>query len=449
MASGEGISLAARWRHLRVRAGEYLRLDCRLSRTLAALGGALAGFALFALGVRRAGLRLLTRVHRSNASALASRRVERFLGTAPDHPAAVLDELRRHVAEPPIGPAARRHFENPEKLVGTRALVVKAARERERGIIVLDYTYTFPIFANRFDVEKVAERYHVVLEPSWAGYCDLDILSYAAFRGPVFVQSTEPRDTALLERFRPNLTPVPVSGNWWVDHRVMRPLPGVAKDVDFVYVGAWARYKRHEHLFHALSRLRRRGEKFAVLLIGYPSELTRDDIFRLAKDFSLASSVELRERLTTEEVNVALNRAKVNVLWSRREGFNRAVIEGLFAGTPCVIRAGHNFGHRYPYVNARTGCFATEAELPDVLARMRRDHQAFAPRAWVLENMSCQVAARVLGASIRESAAKAGEEWTADPVAKLSHLDGMTYWDPADRERFASDYEFLRGALRR
>ena len=147
-------------------------------------------------------------------------------------------------------------------------------------------------------------------------------------------------------------------------------------------------------------------------------------------------------------MNALFNRAKVHVLWSRREGFNRAVIEGMFAGVPCVMRRGFNYGHPHAYVNERTGCFASERELPDRLLAMVRDHERFAPRDWVMENMSCQRGTAVLGDAIRARAGAAGEGWTHGLAVRVCQLDGMQYWDEEDRQRFEPDYAFLRSCLR-
>ena len=109
-------------------------------------------------------------------------------------------------------------------LLGSRMLVLKSPGPGgEKGVLVIDYSYVFPLFFRLFHADVVAERYHLVLEPSWSGYCALEVLAYTRLRPPVFVESTEPRDTAFLRGLATNLVPVPVSANWWVDHRVFTP----------------------------------------------------------------------------------------------------------------------------------------------------------------------------------------------------------------------------------
>jgi hypothetical protein len=264
----------------------------------------------------------------------------------------------------------------------------------------------------------------------------------------VFIQSIEPRDTAFLEGLRGNLLPVPVAANWWVDHRLFRPLPDVAKDVDVIMVASWAGFKRHDRFFAALARLKARGERLTAVLAGYPAGCSRADIERQARYFGVAGQLEIYEWLPPEELNRQFNRARVNVLWSRKEGVNRALIEGMFAGVPCLLREGFNYGHRYAHINAATGCYAAERELPDRLLDMVRRHRDFAPRDWVLANMSCQKATAILEAAVRKAAVAQGEEWTEGLAVKVTQLNTMRYWDESDAERFRADYGFLRSGLR-
>jgi hypothetical protein len=159
--------------------------------------------------------------------------------------------------------------------------------------------------------------------------------------------------------------------------------------------------------------------------------------------------VTIHEKLSLEDVGGLLARSRVHVLWSRKEGANRAIVEALFADVPIVVRAGLSYGHAYPYVNGETGRFADEATLGDVLLEMLATPERFHPRAWAMANMSCQRATEILGATLRAHAAARGEPWTRDLVVKTVHLDSQRYWDPADKDRFASDYAFLKTQQRK
>jgi glycosyltransferase involved in cell wall biosynthesis len=264
----------------------------------------------------------------------------------------------------------------------------------------------------------------------------------------VFVEAFEPRDAEVVRAMKANLIPVGTSTNWWVDHRIMTPLQGVPKDRDLVMIASWARFKRHARFFAALRSLRKRGHRLSVSLLGYPTDCQMADIAREAEYYGVRDQVEFFEWLKPEEVNYQLNRAKVNVIWSRKEGVNRAIIEGMFADVPCILRHGFNYGHPYPYVNAQTGRFADEETLPDVILDLVATYGDYAPREWVLSNMSCQKATDIVAVAVRDFALRSGEPWTTDPVVKVCYLNDMRYWDDIDRTRFVQDYEFLNSVRR-
>jgi glycosyltransferase involved in cell wall biosynthesis len=347
------------------------------------------------------------------------------------------------------GPATQRFFGDPNRLIGTRVLVVKSPRDNERGLIIMDYSFVFSLVMNLFDFEAIASRYFLVLEPSWSGYADLDILCYAHQTFPVFVQAAEPRDAAFLRTIAPNLVPVPIAANWWVDHRIMRPLEGVAKDVDIVMAAAWAPFKRHHRFFSVLQRLRARGHPLRAVLIGYPAGSTKSEIMQLAEHYGVRDQIEMYEWLSPEQVNVQFNRARVSIIWSRREGVNRAIVESMFANVPCLVRDGFNFGYRYQHINESTGRYATDRNLDAVLLEMCSNERRWSPREWVLEHMSCQAATRVLTENVKATAIGLGEHWTTDPVVKVGSLNQMAYWTPEDQASFSADYAFLRMAIRR
>jgi hypothetical protein len=183
--------------------------------------------------------------------------------------------------------------------------------------------------------------------------------------------------------------------------------------------------------------------------VGYAMDMTRDDVFDLARKHGIANQIEVFERLQPEQVNEQLNRVRVNLVWSRREGSNRAIIEGFAAGVPGILRAGFNYGHAYPFMNPATGSYATDRNLASTLTKLIANYDEYDPRAWVVNNMSPQVATRMLDEAIASYAAVAGEKWTTKKMAvKVTSLDSMAYWDETARERFDPDHRFVLSTLR-
>ena len=336
---------------------------------------------------------------------------------------------------------------DPLRLVGSRLLVVKAARPNERGVLVVDYSYVFPALAGLFDLPSIADRYTIVLEPSWAGTCTPEILLYSRLDRPVFVETIEPRDRNLLPRLDMNLHAVPIAANWWVDHRI-RPAQSTARDIDVAMVAAWADIKRHWRVFRALAELRRRGRRLSVALVGYQYDRTRADIEALASYFGIRDQVQTYERISQENVSALLWRSKIHVLWSRRECANRAIIEAMLADVPVIVREGMTFGFKYPYINEQTGRFVPESGLADAMLEMIETRDRFSPREWVLANMTCERATATLERQLCEQAMQDGEPWTEGLVAKTSTLDTQRYWNPDDAKQFEEDYRFLRSCVR-
>ena len=437
-----------------VRLKEYLSFDARAFRRLVGVIGYLGSMLLTVVGRRYSAFRLLSKLHRGDYLTAAIRGAERVAAKAAaeagsDGNGKWAKVLVDHVDRLRPTPGTAAFHQNPAGMLGSVAMVLKSPARGEKGVLLLKHPSTYQAFAKHFDLAAIGARYYLVLEPAWSGYCDLDILAYCQYPFPVFVEAFEPRDADFLVRTRSNLVPVPIASNWWVDHRLFKPIAGIAKDIDLVMVAAWGEYKRHFRLFHAMSRLRKQGHRLQALLLGYPNGYSKSEILSQAAWYGVADQLEIHEWVPYDQVNEQINRAKVNLLWSRKEGVNRAMIEGMFAGIPCIVREGFNYGYRYPYVNARTGCFVSEQDLPRKLLWMIENHASFSPREWVSAHMTCHQATNLLDRTIAGTASSKGEPWTSELAVKVNRLHNMEYWNKEDEQRFAADYEFVRNAARR
>lgn len=432
-----------------LRAKEYATCDSSVIRwllgTLAYSSAMLLGW----LGQAERRFKLLCSLHRADVSPAAKQLAESLVrqaaaGQAPQ----VKTFLERHVANVARTSGTARFFDDPTRLLGAAAIVLKSPQHGEKGLLYAHYNHVFPLLAKFYDLETIAARYNIVIEPSWTGFCDSDLLGYCNSKFPVFVTAYEPRDAEFIRSTQSNLIPMPIAANWWVDYRNWRPIPGIEKDVDVVMVAGWGSYKRHHRFFNALSRLRRQGHKLRAMLIGYSVGWPKEIVLKHAKYYGVEDQLEIKENVPYEQVNELVNRAKIGVLWSRKEGFNRAIIECMFAGVPSIMRTGFNYGYKYPYINDQTGCFADEKTLSRKMLELIECSAEMDPRSWVLENMSCQRATQIMSDAIGTWSAVHDEPWTQPPVVKVTHLHSMQYWDAADTERFKADYEWLNGKAR-
>lgn len=380
---------------------------------------------------------ILGKIHSSSVSVAVQTAVERTMKA----------KISRGETWGPLVPNAANDvfLNNPARMLQSLAIVLKSPGVNERGVLLLKYSFAFLLFEHLFDLKRILDRYYLVLEPSWSGYCTPEILNFTRYDQPIFVQTPEPRDIAFLRRLGNNLIPIPIGANWWVDHRTFQPLEGIPKDVDLVVNSGWARFKRHERIFHALRTLRRHGQTLKVILIGYPMEIAKQEVLRMANHYGVGSQLEIYEKIPQADVNLCFNRAKVNVVWSRREGINRAIVEGMFAGTPGLQREGFNYGYQHDYINCQTGMYVREHKFPETLSWMIDHHSEFSPRQWVMDHMSCHRSAEILNEEIRRSAIARGEEWTRPLTTKINELNGMKSWEKD--HIFEDDYKFLLGCL--
>lgn len=439
------------WRIMRLRVAEWAKFDSILCGGTVRVAAWLLGLASYGLGARDFGFRLLANIHRTGWPRFCCTTIETLVvrpairkinthGWPAGH-------FESHVADaadraPPALAGA------PERLLKNLAIVVASAMEPgKKGVIILKYSYVLPLFQRFFEIEQIASRYHLVLEPSWSGYCTEDILCYAGLNNPVFVQAYEPRDSRFLRSTAQDFIPVPLSANWWTDQRAFGEPEENSRDLDFVMVASWADFKRHHRFFAALAKLRRQGHRLSGACIGYPRERTLDDIRRRAEWYGVADQIEFHEWLPQEEVAKFMYRAKANVVWSRREGVNRVIVEGMFCDTPCVLPTGFNYGYPYPYINEQTGCWATDDNLPRVLLDMSRTPWPGSPRKWALEHMTPRIATRILAERIHAESDAHGLLPPSELSVKVNGLHGMSYWDRQDEQRFAPDYAFLRDRI--
>jgi glycosyltransferase involved in cell wall biosynthesis len=446
------LSASRRWKialaNARARLAEYIQFDSILLGHGYALVALATALLCACLGRHYTAFSLLSGVHRRIASRWLEALVERilhrlYLGDLGGPRFAEIRAAHRARAVSPEELALlKASLEPGERFFWKRLLIVKSPRENEKGVIIVKYTNMLKLFFEVFDVPRLAREYHIVLEPSWVGYCDLDILFAAGRDFPIFVQASEPRDSAFLERLGANLIPISTGANWWVDHRVFRPLPDVEKDIDCIMVAGWDDFKRHRFFFRALAALKRRGITPGVVLIGGRLRRSSQEVLDEAVYFGVHDQVTVIEDIDQREINLHLNRSRVFVLWSRKEGFNKSLIEAMFADVPCILREGFNFGYRYAHINPQTGRYAGESQLPAVLTAMLADAETFAPRSWVMTNMSCQAATRIVNEFIKDYAEKTGENWTTDILVKVNDPN-LAYWDPSQRELLARDYERL------
>ncbi len=310
----------------------------------------------------------------------------------------------------------------------------------EKGVLLVTFSASFPFFRRALDLPLLLKYFTVVLEPSGAGYGTPEILFWLDYpEHPVIVQATEDDDFRFLTRLKSNLIPVTFGASDWVDHRRFVPLPNVAKVYDAVYIANYKKYKRCHSYFRALAQVKAQGLKAAMVSDSWGG--SRDEALALARHYGVLDMVDFYENLKQPELNVVLNRSKVVVLLSLKEGSNRSIFEGFAADVPGIVLS-ENVGVNKTYLNAQTGMLVDEPDLPAALLHFKSDWRKYNPRAWALLNISPEKTTGKLAACLSSLAKERGQPWSVDPVAKINAPE-VAYFNEADRARFPTSADVI------
>lgn len=345
-------------------------------------------------------------------------------------------------------PNTAKFFKSPEKMLDGIVTVIKSPSENEKGVLVLNYSYYFLLFKKFYEVEEIAKNYIIILEPSWAGLCEISILSYASSNSDTYVMCYERRDLDFINALNCAIIPLEIGPSWFVNHTKFSPIKN-KRDIDILMVAAWTSFKRHGAFFKAISSIKSKIRDPKVVLVGYPVDLEKITILELAEYYGIADCLEIYESVTHNEVSALLNRSKINVLWSKFEGNNRAIIEAMFCNTVVIMREGHNYGECYDFINQKTGMFANEKNLLDCIVDVISNYSDYSPREYVIQNRSCLEATKIMNQVISENELASGRNWTRDLVVKVNELHQMDYFDTSVRATFKKDYTNIQKLLRK
>lgn len=336
------------------------------------------------------------------------------------------------------------HRPFPKNVVmGGTALPLKAwdPRTGEKGVLLLTYNYTYRALHALFRTEEMRNFYTLVLEPSFYRFEDPAYLLYRDWN--VVVESRIRSFPEVLASFGSSFGAVELNAGEWVDPDTFRPIPEITKMYDLVYVASYSRCKRHEVLFEALSRIKR---PLRVALVGARDDRTREFIVSEMNRRGVADQCEIFGKLPAHEINLLINRSRLNLMISSFESANRVIYEAMFADVPSIVNK-NCAGVDLSYINEYTGIQASDAELPDAILHAIEHPNGFAPRAWGMEHCSYARSTRLLNEKLKEVALAKGEPWTTDIAAKVNCSD-PTYKFGSDAERLKAVPEHMGQFLR-
>lgn len=409
--------------------GQRLR-ESRLVVFLGLSFYALAGLAQRLLGRTSRAWELMAQVHRTSRSQTLTRAVEPFL------------IRHKEAAWGEVGPPDRAEA---ERLLGIRIVVVKPrVSDDEKGVVLVKFSETIGLVARTFDLDALLQDYHLVLEPSWSGYCEKSIVHYTRFEEPIFLMAPQADDYGFVERLDSNFIPLRIGPSDWVDPRIAEPFLGREKRYDIVFNSNWKKLKRHYVLFEMMAEFRTPLE---VVLIGAAfGNRTDEEVRRLARYYGVLDQLTFHQHIPFREVMRINCESRMAMLLSLKEGSNRAIAESLFCDIPAIVLEEHVGGITKNIV-PETGRLVPEGELAAGVQSMLAELDAFEPRGWALEHISCFATSELLNQAVRTEATRRGEEWSMD-IAPKANSPEVTFVDPQDEARLAAEHQALARYLR-
>lgn len=314
--------------------------------------------------------------------------------------------------------------EDDRELLAKRIFVLKEPNETEKGVLIVSFD-TFGYLGLKHDMKGILNNYFLILEPSWSGYCAPEIMQFLEYKNDkIIIQAAERIDYNFLNRLKSNLIPIDIGAGNWVDERVFYDLH-LAKEYDCIMIAQWGEFKRHHILFSAIKKLK--DPTYKACLIGAAwGGRTRADIEKLLTYYGIQKNVEIYEKLTPQEVNLLLNKSKVSILLSLKEGSNRAIFEGMFANIP-VILLKENVGVNKSYINKETGVLIKRSELGYYLKWFRKHYTDFQPRLWALDNITCRESTKKMEELLKNITRENNLSWSKNLEIKVNRPEFVYY----------------------
>lgn len=327
-----------------------------------------------------------------------------------------------------------------------RLIILSSPTGSSKGVLLVKFTDYFKYLNEVFDLKKLAEDYILILEPSFSGYFDEDILCMLSNDIPMIIQAPEPVDLNFIRSISSNLYPIDIGANCWVDDRVFSPINGSTKKYDVIMVAIWADFKRHFHLFEAMSKCKK---DIRVALVGKPWTKSIEQIREEALFYGVIDQIDFFENISQKEINKLFNESKLFLLISKKEGINKAIIEAMYSGLPAFLLEGFNFGYKYEYINNKTGGFVKSDELTEFLDNIDSmvHENSFQPHEWIMANLSPKNTMQKLIGLLNHIENELSISINKDLHIKVNTPE-LNYYYEHSRESLSADYRSLANYLR-
>ena len=274
-----------------------------------------------------------------------------------------------------------------------RSIILRMPELKEgsvrKGVLLITFTDTNRYYFHHLNIALLQKYFHVVLEPSWAGYCLPEILFWETGGSPVFVQATEVLDRQFLSAISDKLIPLTFGASDWVNYNKFYPV-NCEKTYDSIYVANYTYIKRLHVYFRAIKKIKKIDAGYRAAIVCASWGENRAAVFKLIEYYHIADVLEVKEDLNAAELNQILNQSRCNILLSLKEGSNRSLFEAMFSDVP-VIALKNNVGMNKDYINQSTGMLIEEHMLASTLLKIKQIYNKFEARKWAMTNISPEI----------------------------------------------------------
>lgn len=256
-----------------------------------------------------------------------------------------------------------------------------------KGVMVITFTRTSTYFLNQDWFARLDQLFVFVLEPSWAGYADPEILAFLSRSSQCLVEATEIKDRVFLNTLYPNNIALSFGASNWIDPNKFKPTDAT-KIYDSIYVANLNPVKRIYRYVDAVKNIVMNYDKsFKACLVCVSWGGQKGFIEKYIDQTGMSNNIVLFGGLEQRVLIEKLNESKVNILLTYKEGSNRALFESLFVNIP-VICLSENIGVNKSYINEFTGLLIPDSYLEEALVEMKSNWNKYSPRNWAIQNIT-------------------------------------------------------------
>jgi hypothetical protein len=334
----------------------------------------------------------------------------------------------------------------PPKFLADRIIILKlpvfhSSGKAEKGAILIKFTETFEPFLDNLKSELISKYFYIILEPSWAGYAIQPILRWTTpSLGKVLISCPEEDDRTFISTLQTNLIAIEPGASDWVDDRTFYKISSSKKVYDAIYVANYNPIKRIHRYFLALSRIGIADYKAALVCSSWGKHRRR--ILELADYYGISEKLDIFEDLSQQELNELLNKSKVNMLLSLKEGANKSIFEGFFSGTPAIVLK-DNIGVNKRYINSETGTLVHDREIEKSLLWFHESWQKFSPEIWAKNNISPLRSTEKINDILEKISREDGETWNYKIHPKTNSPELSYYENSTNKIKELVNKDFL------